>query len=370
MKTVTRAHKAPPTSENCRFCWMCRHVCPVGHVTSRETFTPHAWALTIESVKRGQLSWNAETGDVLYACADCGLCQTHCVTDQALPDAVAAARAAAVAAGAAPAAVAEIGQALETHANPYGIPAPAPTRARGPVALFVGDVAFHRRPAVFEAAMRLLGAAGTEVVPVGVGRSNGAIASSLGLHETAGRLALSLIDEIRATGCGEVLVLAAADRWAFEKVYPTRLNLAWPAGVTVRTVTAVLAAALADGRVAFTARGDASEYAYHDGCHSTRVSRDRSARELLGAAFRTGQLRELFWREERAHPCGATSGLEFTHPAIARLLAEARLRDATEAGARRVVSDDPACVTHLAEVGSREVVGLFELLADRLAGGV
>ena len=49
--------KAPvPTTENCRFCWMCRQACPVGHVSHRETYTPHAWALTIESVKRGQLS--------------------------------------------------------------------------------------------------------------------------------------------------------------------------------------------------------------------------------------------------------------------------------------------------------------------------
>ena len=30
----------------CRYCWMCRHVCPVGHVTHRETHTPHAWALS------------------------------------------------------------------------------------------------------------------------------------------------------------------------------------------------------------------------------------------------------------------------------------------------------------------------------------
>ncbi len=34
----------------CRFCWMCRHVCPVGHVTARETFTPHAWAMLIDAV--------------------------------------------------------------------------------------------------------------------------------------------------------------------------------------------------------------------------------------------------------------------------------------------------------------------------------
>jgi len=53
---TVRQAPSEPVTENCRFCWMCRHVCPVGRVTSRETLTPHAWALTIESVKRGQLT--------------------------------------------------------------------------------------------------------------------------------------------------------------------------------------------------------------------------------------------------------------------------------------------------------------------------
>src|SRR6476660_8468226 len=112
----TTAGRAPaPATENCRFCWMCRHVCPVGLVTSRETLTPHAWALTIESVKRGQLSWNRETADVMYACADCGLCRSHCVTDQPLPDAIVEARAEIVRRGVAPAVVAEIDRKLRTY---------------------------------------------------------------------------------------------------------------------------------------------------------------------------------------------------------------------------------------------------------------
>ena len=81
------------TTENCRYCLMCRHVCPVGHVTQLETLTPHGWGLTIASVRRGLLTWNDETVDVLYSCADCGLCRANCVTDQPLPDAIAAARA-------------------------------------------------------------------------------------------------------------------------------------------------------------------------------------------------------------------------------------------------------------------------------------
>ena len=119
MSATPRQEPPAPATENCRFCWMCRQVCPVGHVTARETLTPHAWALTIESVKRGQLTWNRETADVMYACADCGLCRSHCVTDQPLPDAIADARADLVGRGVAPEIVADVDRKLRTSANPY-----------------------------------------------------------------------------------------------------------------------------------------------------------------------------------------------------------------------------------------------------------
>jgi Fe-S oxidoreductase len=346
-------------------------VCPVGLVTSRETYTPHAWALTIESVKRGQLTWNEETGQVLYACADCGLCQAHCVTDQALPDAIVSARTQIAGTAAAPAIVSDMADRLESRGHPYVGTAPAPSRAHGATALFVGDAAFHLRPAVFEAAMRLLRVAGTEVVPVGVGVSSGALASSLGLRDLASRQASRVVDEIRSTGCREVLALSAADRWAFEHVYPRRLDVPWPETVGVRTVTAVLASAASHGRLPIRPRGDRTGYALHDGCHSARVAHDPSPRALLSAAFETGQSCELFWRADRAHPCGATSGLQYTHPEIAGRLAQARVADARAAGARWLVTDDPACVAHLtaAETDGLTVLGLYELLAERLDQG-
>jgi Fe-S oxidoreductase len=108
------------TTEDCRFCWMCRQACPVGHVTARETLTPHGWALTIDAVKRGHIAWTDETIDVLYACADCGLCRAHCITDRPLPEAITAVRAELVAKGQAPAIVEELNQRLLRDGSVYG----------------------------------------------------------------------------------------------------------------------------------------------------------------------------------------------------------------------------------------------------------
>ena len=39
-------------AEKCRFCWMCRHLCPVQHQTGREVNTPRAKGLLLSMVSR------------------------------------------------------------------------------------------------------------------------------------------------------------------------------------------------------------------------------------------------------------------------------------------------------------------------------
>lgn len=371
---MTVANDITGTTEGCRYCWMCRQACPVGHVTRRETLTPHGWGMLIASERRGVVSWTPEVADVIYSCADCGLCQAHCATGQPLPDAIAAARAAIVAAGAAPAAVTDLHARLAQWGNPYGEVQPlnAATRdaASGDVALFAGDAAVAGGGDTLTAVLALLSSIGQRPVVVGDGRSNGHLASALGYPGTARAQATDLVAEIAASGCREVLVLAPGDRFAFERLYEERLGVAWPAGVAVREVTSLLADALADGRLALRRGASERPWAYHDPCHAARVARDHDApRALLRAALGADGECRLFWREGRAHPCGATGGLEFTQPAIAAKLAAARFQDAADAGASLVVTEDPSCLRHLRQAAPSgvEVLGLFEVLAAQVA---
>ena len=228
---------------------------------------------------------------------------------------------------------------------------------------------------VWEAAIKLLEAAGLKPVPVGVGRSNGVLASSLGFPDTATAHARAVLADVAAAGCRELLVLAPGDRYAFERLYRERLNIDWPAGVAVKEVTAVLADAAAAGRLKFRNRTDAPAYTYHDPCHGPRAGHNFAApRALLAAALGAGSAVDMFWREQRAHPCGAIGGLEFTQPAIAGRLADARLEDAASRGAKWVIADDPGCLHHLRGRSPEaswsgqglEVRGLYELLVEQL----
>lgn len=364
-------------TDNCRYCLMCRHVCPVGHVTRLETLTPHGWGLLIASQRRGLLTWNDSSVDKLYSCADCGLCRSHCVTDQPLPDAIAAARAEVAAQGLAPASLYPINEALLAWGNPYQPAEPQGPGGQGEVALFVGDEAHYLWPGALEAALTLLKAVGVEPVLIGAGRSNGYLASSLGFPGTARRLAEANLADLQATNASTLLVLSPGDLFAFRQLYDERLGLTWPAGVELQEVTVLLAERLAAGELRFvrkepggTEGTQRNSYTYVDPAHTVRaLERTEAPRSLLAAVMPTPGV-ELFWRQERTHPAGSTS-LKFANPQLADHLAYARLGDAVQAGARLLVTDDPgtlhALSTHAPRFGV-QVQGLYELLAECLEG--
>ena len=361
-------------TESCRYCWMCRHVCPVGHVTQRETLTPHGWALMIASVKRGTLQWNAETAAALYACADCGLCRAHCVTDQPLPEAIVSARAGVAAAGIAPPEAYALHESLRAWGSRYGARDRRVPQAQGDVGIFVSDTALHAAPHALDAARRLLDTVGVHAVPVAFGRSNGHVASALGFPDTAAALARAVLDDVDAAGCRTLLVLGAEDQYAFERLYRERLyherlGLDWPADVAIVSVSTVLADAHANGRLAFHRLDEPPPYAYHDPCHAPRIAWNAAAPRALLRAVLGADPVELFWRGSRAHPCGAIGGLEVTQPLMAARLAEARLADAAASGARWLIADDPGCLQNLTRhrADGVEVRGFYELLAERLA---
>jgi Fe-S oxidoreductase len=241
------------------------------------------------------------------------------------------------------------------------------------VALFVGDDAYYAWPSVLAAALTLLKAAGVEPVLVGTGRNNGYLASSLGLHDTAVSLARANLEELRAAGAGRLLVLTPGDYYTFSRLYDERLGLAWPEDVELMEVLSFLAGRLETGHLQFDRADDGLPYAYVDPTHAARMDdrleggRHGAPRRLLAACTSTPGV-NMFWREGRAHPCGNTA-LQFTRPEISEKLTRARLGDAVNVGARRVITEDPGCLAQLSRYAPQfglQVEGLYELLANNL----
>ncbi len=71
--------KAKGIIDSCRFCWMCRHICPVGNATGQERNTARARALGASLVVRGAEKIDTVIDNV-YECTLCGACTNNCMT--------------------------------------------------------------------------------------------------------------------------------------------------------------------------------------------------------------------------------------------------------------------------------------------------
>jgi heterodisulfide reductase subunit D len=109
------------TLNNCRFCVMCRHVCPVGNATGKESAAPRGLALNIYAAEQGLAAVSRESHKHLIAgCTLCGACYESCITQQNLPEVILAARGKAVASGSVCAEAAAVKDSLLTYGNPFG----------------------------------------------------------------------------------------------------------------------------------------------------------------------------------------------------------------------------------------------------------
>lgn len=90
------------TIEACRFCFMCRHLSPVGNVTYRESDTPRGRALIADKLRRDFSLLNTDFVETFYRAELSGANRTHCFSHYDEVGLVLAVRRDIVAAGRAP----------------------------------------------------------------------------------------------------------------------------------------------------------------------------------------------------------------------------------------------------------------------------
>lgn len=74
------SQKSKEHMDSCRFCWMCRHICPIGNATGQERNTSRARALGLSLVARDAVEYSEDIIKNVYECALCGACVKECVT--------------------------------------------------------------------------------------------------------------------------------------------------------------------------------------------------------------------------------------------------------------------------------------------------
>lgn len=157
------SEKSKQHIDACRFCWMCRHICPVSIATGQERNTARARALSLSLVVRGA-EGIGEVVDNLYECALCGACVKECVTGWDPVMFTREARTAALLDGAVPEYVEKLLNNLEEKGNVYGVDLLECINERtgSDTLLFLGEDARFKSKDSVEGAIELLDKAGVK----------------------------------------------------------------------------------------------------------------------------------------------------------------------------------------------------------------
>ncbi len=325
-------------ADACRFCWMCRHLCPVGLMTGKEANTPRAKGLLVAMAKRG-FPVDADTAQTMYECLLCGACTNDCVTGFEPPLYIREARTEAAVEGLTPAPAQRVTDRVLESGNPFGDTAPQfsteglPDKAD--VLLYLGHTARHRTPEIARALMSLLKKAGVSFTVLADEPGSGIeLADLMGYVEDARQMAMACACAVNETGAKTLVVLDTYDAAAFRHEYAD-----WGIALAPEVVTAT---AFVDGLVKggkLAVKKESKAVTYHDG---SRLARDldehQPARDLLAAMGMT--VHEMFLNRRLAKCCGTALFSEYA-PALARQVARGRWEDAQRTEAETLVTACP-----------------------------
>lgn len=320
----------------CRFCWMCRHLCPVGLKTGREVNTPRAKGLLLSMVERGE-KFDADIASAIYECLLCGSCTNDCVTGYDPLIFIREARTMAAAMELMPEAVEKIVENINNSGNLYGVQKPRYTgiQARADVLLYVGEVAACTQPAMVEAVMSLLNKAGIPFAILEEEPASGTFLGDLiGFVEEVRAQARDCADAINASGAKTVVVLDSYDAATMKQRYPE-----WdcPIQADVLTATAFIAKLIEEEKL--IPKKTAGEVTYHD---DTRLARDLDEHEPVRNIIKAMglNLHEMFLNRRMAKCCGSEIFKAYA-PGLAAQTSEGRWEDISRTGVDTLVVVSP-----------------------------
>lgn len=348
-------------ADKCRFCWMCRHLCPVQLVTGKEMNTPRAKGLLLSMVGRGA-EFDADTARAMYECLLCDACTNDCVTGYEPPLYIREARTEAIVNDLAPAEVTEVLDNIEKTGTIYGEKKPAFTASSGnDVLVFIGEVAALRAPGMVKAYLGLLDKAGVGYSVLEDEPESGTKLSDLmGYVEEVREQAEKCVAAINASKAKKVVVLNSYDAQIMIQKYPE-----WDLKLNAEVVNAVefMAGLLADGKLSLKAK-ESEKACYHDDDRMARTFKEyKSGRELSKALGY--EMTEMFNHFDLAKSCGS-SVVKLYMPAVAKNIAAARWDDLKRTDAKVMIVSNPEsyeCLSDVVPEGYR-LVDVYESLLE------
>jgi len=346
--------KALHTIKGCRFCWMCRHLCPVGLATGKESNTPRAKALLLDMEQKGTVEMSVYAEEMFH-CALCASCASHCETGYEPPVYIREARRNIVANGLAPDYVMNvIDKLMAADAETQ-----KPASETADVLVYIGAHGIETAKEMAEAFGSVLTKAGVTYMTLTAEPADGNELYDL-IGETAEvkAVAKKCVDAINGTGAKKVVVLNPSAARMFLQEYP-----AWGLDLAAEVVTATAFAAelLKEGKLKM--KQAAGVVTFHDPCRLARdLEETEPARELIRAMGY--ELKEMIQSKKVTKCCGGLV-LDAHSPRLSKLTASGRINDADRIDVSVMITACPGCSSVLKKgEGKAEVKDLFALLNE------
>ena len=331
------SQKSKEIIDSCRFCWMCRHICPIGNATGQERNTARARALSLSLVVRGT-DYSEDLVDNVYECALCGACTADCATGWDPVVFTKEARLGAALDGKLPAGVEKLLDNLETSGNIYGAALGDALAAEmkalpenADILLYLGSDARYHNPQCGIDAITLLKKAGVRFTVLADEPDSGADYDFLvGAAEETRRTMLHAAEKLQYK---TIVAYDPADAKAFLREYK-EWNI--PLRAKVVTFTAFLAALLEDGSLKLQRGGES--YTLQDSALLARdLEETEPARQILETC---GTLREMLLNRKDCVIAGNRVMNQYK-AGVMKLVAQRRWMNAEAAGAAVLVTAAP-----------------------------
>lgn len=331
--------------QNCRFCFMCRHLSAIGNVRFTETDTPRIRAAMIYGLRTGTNKFTDEDFvDTLYRQDLSACCRFHCVNHFDENGLAIAARQDVVEAGLAPESVKKLAAKLSKTAG-------WKASGKGKVAIFIDDTTASDKAEV-AALGKLMKAAVGDYVTV-TGGCIGKALKVLGYVPEAKEIAAKFAEFVNGLGVAEIVVPNPAAYDALKNDYAE-----W--GLSLKAKVLCTAGCMIDKKVKFTKKAGDLYYLADDfmrnycGCQCP---------EKLLKVLKADE-KPFGTNPEETYNCGEGAVvLDKLHPEIVKSLAEYVAARADNPKKDKIVTLSVYAKTQLAKYGKLNVKTLNEVAA-------
>ena len=331
-------------ANKCRFCWMCRHLCPVQLQTGKEINTPRAKGLLLSMNQRGK-AFTPDEAQAMYECLLCDACTNDCATGYQPPLYIREARTEAVVNDIAPKAVMQLIDNIERSGNIYGEAKPAfAGEAAADTLLYIGEVAAMKVPEMAEAFLGLMKKAGVKIMTLADEPASGVMLGDLmGYTAEVQEQAKACADAINASGAKTVVVLDSYDAEIMAQKYGE-----WGCEIKAEivTATAFTAKLIEEGKIAPKAPRSTLA-ACHDDDRLARTFHEFDPIRTIGKAAGY-ELTDMFNHGKLAKSAGTAVALGYM-PEITKKVAAGRWDDLARTEAKIMLTANPEAYLCLAQ---------------------